>query len=120
MMSELDTIEVIRKLENNDISKAKDIMSALKGPGSSYEKGYIHALRGLISSCENKEQDSVFMKLLKNELSPASIEDERESCAHMLSQNFRPGKEIGYEHAWEFILAYFSGNMKTGLDKYQS
>lgn len=120
MISELDTIEIIRNLENNDISKAKEIISGLKKPESSYEKGYIHALKGLISSCENKEQDSIFMKLINNELPPSSIDYEGEYCAHMLSQKFRPGKEIGYCHAWEFILSYFSGNTKTGLDKYQS
>ncbi|HPR42553.1 MAG TPA: hypothetical protein PK718_08440 [Candidatus Methanofastidiosa archaeon] len=119
MISELETIEIIRSLENNDISKARDMVSAIKSPESSYERGYVHALRGLVASCENKEGDSVFQKLIKDLMPQSSINDEWEISKTLLSQNFRPSFDIGYEHAWEFIFSYFSGNVKTGLDKYQ-
>jgi hypothetical protein len=120
LISELETIEVIRNLENNDLGKAKDIMSSLKTAGSSYEKGYVHALKGLISSCENKEGDSVFNKLISDKISQNDINEEWERSKTQISQNFRPSFDIGYEHAWEFIFSYFSGNVKTGLDKYQT
>jgi len=120
MISELEIIEVIRDLENNDISRAKEIINSIKDPESSYEQGYLHALKGLIASCENKEGDSVFQKLIKDEFHSDSVDEEWKRSKDLLVQNFRPSYDIGYEHAWEFIFSYFSKNAKTGLDRYQS
>jgi len=120
MISELEIIEVIRSLESKDISRAREIITSLKSPESSYERGYLHALKGLIASCDNKDGDSVFQKLIMDVMDASTINDEWESSKNVLAQNFRPSYDIGYEHAWEFIFSYFSGNAKMGLDKYQS
>ncbi|MBN1786167.1 MAG: hypothetical protein JW825_04165 [Candidatus Methanofastidiosa archaeon] len=119
MISEIEIIEIIRNLENNDIGKAKDIVYGLKKAESPYEEGYVHALRGLIASCENKEADSVFFRLINDAFKGENLEEEIEFSRAILNQNFRPTYEIGFEHAWEFIFSYFSGSIKTGLDKYQ-
>lgn len=119
MITELDIISIVRFLEKDDIPKARDILSTFKSPESNYEKGYQLALNGLVGACVNKEKDSIFYKLVNSQLPIEMINNQREICKRRIKQNFRDNTIIGYEHAWEFILSYFLGDQKMGLDKYQ-
>ncbi|HHN81829.1 MAG TPA: hypothetical protein ENN11_04330 [Methanomicrobia archaeon] len=120
MITELDTIKLIRFLEQGETNKASDILSASHTPASPYEEGYKKALYGLVASIENNERDSLFYKLLHNEMDAGAAKILRSNVQGRLEQTFRDPSSLGYEHAWEFVLSYFSGEQKMGLDKYQN
>ncbi|MHC1604440.1 MAG: hypothetical protein ACXQTP_00510 [Candidatus Methanofastidiosia archaeon] len=119
MISELDIIRILKHLEKNETAKARDVINNIREGDSDYDKGYLFALKGMIASCENEEKDSLFYKLMHSELSDEITQRELQKCKEFLRQDFRESKERGYEHAWSFVLSYFRGEKKTGLDIYQ-
>jgi len=114
LISEIDTISIIRYLEKDEVSRAKETILVFS-PESEYEKGYFHALQGIISAYENKEADSIFYNLISD---ADTYEGEGDCCKMRALQTFRSAEDVGYEHAWGFILGYYGGSSKAGLDKY--
>lgn len=119
MITELDTIKLIRYLEQGDTNKVGEILAAGGAAPSPYEEGYRKALYGLVAAIDNNERDSLFYKLINSEIEEDAARQMRKDVLMRLEQTFRDPLFLGYEHTWEFVLSYFTGEQKMGLDKYQ-
>ena len=119
MIAPSDLIRFLSALESSDLAKAKEHAAAFPEPETAYEKGYLTAIGGMLSSMENNEKDSLLYKILHKELPEDALQAQRERCQLRAREPFRGQDEKGYEQAWEHVCAYFLSDLKSGLDAYQ-
>jgi hypothetical protein len=104
-------------LKRGDSKKASEFIDSLAGEDD-YHRGYRKALSGIIASVENKEVNSLFVKMISGDLTKTKMEEQRRNSRKVSKERFRPASERGYEKAWYDILSIFLGKKKVGLDKH--
>jgi hypothetical protein len=104
-------------LKKGDSKKASELADTITGKDD-YHRGYRKALSGIVASVENKEVNSLFVKMISGGLTKKKMEEQRRNSKKISKERFRPASERGYEKAWYDILSIFLGKKKVGLDKH--
>jgi hypothetical protein len=107
----------IEALKKQDTKEASEILDTL-AITTDIDRGYKKALTGILAAVENKEVNSLFIKMLSESLTKKSMEEQRQESRRVWREAFRPAAERGYEKAWYDILSIFLGKKKVGLEKH--
>ncbi|MBU7024816.1 MAG: hypothetical protein HXS40_11685 [Theionarchaea archaeon] len=102
-------------LKSGDTRKAGELIEKVSTENE-YHKGYKKALAGMVASVENKEANSLVMKMLSGALTKKKMDEERKLSRRIAQETFRPAFERGYEKAWYDTLSLFLGKKKVGLE----
>ncbi|MBU7018036.1 MAG: hypothetical protein HXS44_11050 [Theionarchaea archaeon] len=108
---------LLEALEKGDIKKAGELVGSLPGT-TDYERGYKRALAGIIASVDNKEVNSLFLRMISGSQTKKSLEEQRRESKRVSQETFRPAAERGYEKAWYDVLSVFLGKVKVGLEEH--
>jgi hypothetical protein len=107
----------LEALEKGDIKKAGELVDRIPG-ATDYDRGYKRALTGIMASVDNKEVNSLFVKMVSGLQTKKSLEEQRRESRRISQETFRPAAERGYEKAWYDVLSIFLGKVKVGLDEH--
>ncbi len=107
----------LEALEKGDIKKAGELVDRIPGT-TDYDRGYRRALTGIIASVDNKEVNSLFVKMISGSQTKKSLEEQRRESRRISQEAFRPAAERGYEKAWYDVLSIFLGKVKVGLEEH--
>jgi hypothetical protein len=108
---------LLESLKKGDTKKASEIVEGIPAPDD-FKKGYKKALTGLIAAVENKEVNSLCVKMISDQLTKKSMESQRMESKKISSESFRPASERGYERAWYDIFSIYMGKKKVGLEEH--
>lgn len=107
----------IEALKKGDTKKAAEMLETFTST-TDHDRGYKKALTGIVASVENKEVNSLFLKIISGSVTKKSMEEQRRQSRRMAAEAFRPASERGYEKAWYDVLSIYLGKKKVGLDKH--
>ena len=107
----------IEALKKGDARKASELAAALPAV-TDYDRGYKKALTGIIAAVENREVNSLFLRVISGSITKKGMEEHRRESRKIAAEAFRPSEERGYEKAWYDILSIFLGKKKVGLDRH--
>lgn len=108
---------LLEALKKEDTRKASDILNGAAN-ATEYDKGYKKALSGIVAAVENKEANSLFLRMMSGAVTKKILEEQRRQSREISRETFRPASERGYEKAWYDILSIFLGKKKVGLEKH--
>ena len=107
----------LEALEKGDIKKAGELVDRIPA-ATDYDRGYKRALTGIIASVDNREANSLFVKMISGSQTKKSLEEQRRESKRISQEAFRPAAERGYEKAWYDVLSVFLGKVKVGLEEH--
>ena len=107
----------LEALEKGDTRKAGELADRIPIT-TDYDRGYKRALTGIIASVDNRENNSLFVKMISGLQTKKSLEEQRRKSKRISQEAFRPAAEQGYEKAWYDILSIFLGKVKVGLEEH--
>ncbi len=99
---------IASSLMRKDTKKIKDNIKLIKKVlgASKWEKGYLLALNGIISSVDTNDVQTLAYKLAEQKLSKSEIKEALADSKRIVDQSFRPDFERGYELAWIDLLKH--------------
>ncbi|MBU7046731.1 MAG: hypothetical protein HXS54_09875 [Theionarchaea archaeon] len=107
----------LEALEKGDIKKAGELVDRIPA-ATDYDRGYKRALTGIIASVDNREVNSLFVKMISGGQTKKNLEEQRRESKRISQEAFRPAAERGYEKAWYDVLSIFLGKVKVGLEEH--
>lgn len=107
----------LEALEKGDIKKAGELVDRIPA-ATDYDGGYKRALTGIIASVDNREVNSLFVKMISGGQTKKNLEEQRRESKRISQEAFRPAAERGYEKAWYDVLSVFLGKVKVGLEEH--
>lgn len=109
MPLEIEISEFIESLKQKNLKNARSWLESkrpeLENSGK-FEKGYLLALNGMITSIEENQELSLMKKIL-NGSSKEELSSIAKDFKKRINQRFRPEEERGFDSAWFEVIQRF-------------